>query len=138
MKYYRIHTSDIAYLTQQPRGIFIAVWRLSDAKLLTDEEEEEYQRNYKYFEEVLPVPPYYKQGNPDKAVTWFKDTDEGNRIWNEMTFYRKIAAKYGLKLYISETDEIPGDIVYEDDFQIAVKNQFQNAKILTKEITQNI
>jgi len=138
MKYYRIHTSDIAYLTQQPRGIFIAVWRLSDAKLLTDEEEEEYQRNYKYFEEVLPVPPYYKQGNPDKAVTWFKDTDEGNRIWSEMTFYRKIAAKYGLKLYISETDEIPGDIVYEDDFQIAVKNQFQNAKILTKEITQNI
>lgn len=138
MKYYRIHTSDIAYLAQQPRGIFIAVWRLSDAKLLTDEEEEEYQRNYKYFEEVLPVPPYYKQGNPDKAVTWFKDTDEGNRIWNEMTFYRKIAAKYGLKLYISETDEIPGDIVYEDDFQIAVKNQFQNAKILTKEITQNI
>ena len=34
--------------------------------------------------------------------------------------------------------EIPSDIVYEDDFQIAVKNQFQNAKILTKEITQNI
>lgn len=134
MKYFRIHSSDIAYLTQQPRGIFIAIWKLSEAKLLTEEEEEEYQRNYKYFEEVLPVPPYYDKGNPDKAVTWFKDTEEGKRIWDEMIFYRRMASKYGLKLYISETDEIPGEVVYEDDFQIAVKNQFQDIKILTRKI----
>lgn len=134
MKYFRIHTLDIAYLTQQPRGIFIAIWKLSEAKLLTEEEEEEYQRNYKHFEEVLPVPPYYDKGNPDKAVTWFKDTEEGKRIWDEMIFYRRMASKYGLKLYISETDEIPGEVVYEDDFQIAVKNQFQDIKILTRKI----
>ena len=93
MKYYRVHTSDIAYMTQQPRGIFIAICKLSEAKLLTDEEEAEFQRNHKYFEEVLPVPPYYDNGNPDKAITWFKDTEEGNRIWNEMGFYRRMAAK---------------------------------------------
>ncbi len=134
MKYYRVHTSDIAYMTQQPRGIFIAIWKLSEAKLLTKEEEEEFRRNYKYFEEILPVPPYYEQGNPDKAITWFKDIDDGNRIWNKMGFYRRMAAKYGLKLYISETEDIPGEIVYEDDFQIAVKNQFQNITIHTKEV----
>lgn len=134
MKYFRIHSSDIAYLTQQPRGIFIAIWKLSEAKLFTEEEEAEYQKNYKYFEEVLPVPPYYDNGNPDKAVTWFKDTEEGKRIWNEMSFYRRMAAKYGLKLYISETDELPGEVVYEDDFQIAVKNQIQDIEIRTREI----
>lgn len=134
MKYYRVHTSNIAYMTQQPRGIFIAICKLSEAKLLTDEEEAEFQRNHKYFEEVLPVPPYYDNGNPDKAITWFKDTEEGNRIWNEMGFYRRMAAKYGLKLYISATEDIPGEIIYEDDFQIAVKNQFQNIKIHTKEV----
>ena len=45
-----------------------------------------------------------------------------------------MAAKYGLKLYISATEDIPGEIIYEDDFQIAVKNQFQNIKIHTKEV----
>ncbi len=129
-----MHTSDIAYMTQQPRGIFIAIWKLSEAKLLTEEEEEEFQQNHKYFEEILPVPPYYEQGNPDKAIKWFKDIDDGNRIWNEMSFCRRMAAKYGLKLYISETEDIPREIVYEDDFQIAVKNQFQNIIIHTKEV----
>ncbi len=31
MKYFRIHTSDIAYKTQQPLGLFVAVWRLVEA-----------------------------------------------------------------------------------------------------------
>lgn len=55
-----------------------------------------------------------------------------------MEFYRRIAVKYGLKLYISETEEVPGEIIYEDDFQIAVKNRFQDIKIITKEIGQNV
>lgn len=38
MKYFRVYTSDIAYLTQQPRGIFTAVGKLVDAKILTQEE----------------------------------------------------------------------------------------------------
>ena len=37
-KYYRIHSADIAYLTQQPRGIFTAIWKLVDAKILNEEE----------------------------------------------------------------------------------------------------
>ena len=39
MRYYRIHTSDCAYLTGQPRGIFTTVGKLVDAKVLTEEEE---------------------------------------------------------------------------------------------------
>ena len=38
MKYFRVHTSDIAYLTKQPRGIFTKVGKLVDAKTLTEEE----------------------------------------------------------------------------------------------------
>ncbi len=120
MKYFRIHTGDTAYLTQQPRGIFTAVGRLVNAKLLTDEETAQYWKERAYFEHVLPVPPFYEQGNPDRAVTWFKDTEEGNRIWAEMTFYREMAKKYGLPLYLSVCDELPGELIYEDAFQIAV------------------
>ena len=39
MRYYRIHTAEIAYKTGLPVGIFVAVWRLVEAKKLTAEEE---------------------------------------------------------------------------------------------------
>lgn len=116
IRYYRIHTADIAYITQQPRGIFTTVGKLVDAGILSEGETAEYWKNRAYFEKVLPVPSFYEEGNPDKAITWFKDTPEGNRIYSEMTFYREMARKYGTQLYMSECDEIPGEIIYEDDF----------------------
>ena len=122
MKYFRVHTSDIAWLTKQPRGIFTTVGKLVDSKTLTEEETAEYWKQREYFEKVLPVPPFYEQGNPDHAVTWFKDTPQGQDIWNQLTFYRQMCSKYGITLYKSETEEIPGEVIYEDDFQIAVIN----------------
>ena len=134
MRYYRIHTADIAYITQQPRGIFTAIGKLVDAGILSEEETEEYWKNRAYFEKVLPVPPFYNEGNPDKAITWFKDTPKGNRIYSEMTFYHEMARKYGTQLYMSECDEILGEIIYEDDFQIAIKNQRTDICITTHKI----
>ena len=134
MRYYRVHTADQAYLTKQPRGIFTTVGKLVDAGVLSEAETEEYWNNRRYFEDVLPVPPFYDQGNPDGAITWFKDTPDGNRIWEEMTFYRNMAVKYGVQLYISECTDIPGEIIYEDDFQIAVKNPRKDILIQTHKI----
>ena len=34
-----------------------------------------------------------------------------------MTFYHKMAQKYGVQLFMSECDEVPGEIIYEDDFR---------------------
>ena len=45
MKYFRVHTKDIAYITQQPRGIFTAIGKMVDLKILTIEEEKEYWKN---------------------------------------------------------------------------------------------
>ena len=55
MTYFRVHTKNIAYITQQPRGIFTAVGKLVDAKTMTEEEIAEYWKNREYFERVLPV-----------------------------------------------------------------------------------
>lgn len=77
MKYFRVHTSDIAWLTKQPRGIFTTVGKLVDSKTLTEEETAEYWKQREYFEKVLPVPPFYKDGNLEHAITWFKDTEQG-------------------------------------------------------------
>ena len=134
MKYFRVHEADIAYITQQPRGIFTVIGKLVDNKVTTEEETAEYWKNREYFERVLPVPPFYEQGNPDRAVTWFKDTEGGRRIYEEMTFYREMAIKYGVQLYRSECDELPGEVIYEDDYQIAVKNPKPDVEIQTREI----
>ena len=134
MRYYRVHTADIAYITQQPRGIFAAIGKLVDAKILSEEETAEYWKNREYFEKVLPVPPFYNEGNPDKATTWFKNTEQGNRIYVEMTFYREMAKKYGMQLYMSECEEVPGDVIYEDEFQIAIKNPISDVRVTIKEI----
>ena len=134
MRYYRVHTADQAWLTKQPRGIFTTVGKLVDAGVLSEAETDEYWNNRRYFEDVLPVPPFYDQGNPDGAITWFKDTPDGNRIWEEMTFYRNMAVKYGVQLYLSECTDIPGEIIYEDTFQIAVKNPRNDIPIQTRKI----
>lgn len=134
MRCFRVHTADIAYITRQPRGLFTAVGKLVDAKVLTAEEEKAYWENRAYFEQVLPVPPFYAQGNPDRAVTWFKDNENGRRIWREMTFYRDMAKKYGLRLYLSVCEEAPGEIIYEDDFQIAVKNPDSAVPVAVREL----
>ena len=134
MRYYRVHTADQAWLTKQPRGIFTTVGKLVDAGVLSEAETDEYWNNRRYFEDVLPVPPFYDQGNPDGAITWFKDTPDGNRIWEEMTFYRNMAVKYGVQLYLSECTDIPGEIIYEDSFQIAVKNPRNDIPIQTRKI----
>ena len=134
MKYFRVHEADIAYITQQPRGIFTVVGKLVENKVTTEEETTEYWKNREYFERVLPVPPFYEKGNPDRAVTWFKDTEAGRNIYEEMTFYRAMAAKYGVQLYVSECNELPGEVIYEDEYQIAIKNPKSEVKVLTREI----
>ncbi len=134
MKYFRVHTADIAYITQQPRGIFTAVGKLVDAKTLTEEETADYWKNREYFEKVLPVPPFYETGNKEKATTWFKDTPQGMDIWQQMDFYRAMCKKYGLKLFRSETEELPGQIIYEDAFQIAVVNTPADLQVKKEEL----
>ena len=134
MKYFRVHTSDIAWLTKKPRGIFTTVGKLVEAKTMTEEEIAEYWKQREYFEKVLPVPPFYEQSNPDHAVTWFKDTPQGQDIWNQLTFYREMCSKYGVKLYKTESTTLPGQVIYEDDFQIAVINEPEELEVVIKEL----
>jgi hypothetical protein len=122
MKYYRIHEEEIAWATGKPRGIFVAVWKLLERGLFTKEEETAYYENKRHFEAILPVPPFYESGNTEKAITWYKNNSDGNDISGRMTFYFEMAKKYGLELFKTSATDIPGEVIYEDDFQIAVIN----------------
>jgi hypothetical protein len=120
MRYFRVHTNENAFTTQLPRGLFVAVGRLVDSKTMNDPEIEEYRKNRAWFEANLPVPRFYASGNSEKAVTWFKDTTEGHAMYDKMGFYRRMAEKYGIELWITTALETPGRVIYEDDYQIAV------------------
>lgn len=134
MEYFRIHTKDIAYATNQPRGIFVAVWRLIDGKVVTEDETRRYWENRALFEKILPIPPFYVDGNQAQAITYFKNTPEATDIINKMGFYFEMANKYGLELYKTTLSEVQnGDkIIYEDKFQIAVIHTTPNTMSTTE------
>jgi len=121
-KYFRIHSQNIAYHTQQPRGLFAVVGKLINENKLSAPEEKKYKKQKAWFEEILPVPDFYEDGNSIKAITWYKNNEKAKDIFSKMTFFMEIADKYNIELYISRINFIPGELVYEDDFQIGIVN----------------
>ncbi len=73
----------------------------------------------RFSERVLPVPPFYARGNPQGAVTWFKDTAAVRELLTDFGFYFRILKAYGLELCEARTQH-PGKIFYEDEYQVAV------------------
>lgn len=43
----------------------------------------------------------------------------------------------GIKLYKSETEEIPGEIIYEDEFQIAIINEVEGLEVAVTELNKD-
>jgi GNAT superfamily N-acetyltransferase len=118
MNYFRYCSRAESPYTRQRYGIFVAVWHLIRDKKVTPEEESAYWVARKWFDENLPNPPFYKGGNPAKAITWFKESAMDSAVVKELSLYRNIAEKYGVTIDVIST-ETPGEIVYEDDYQIA-------------------
>ncbi|WP_078551988.1 hypothetical protein [Bacillus alkalicellulosilyticus] len=117
--YFRYHVNYISPKTGMPVGIFVAVGHLVDERRMLEEEIQTYWEQRKYFEEVLPVPPFYWEGNPLGAVTWFKENKHTDKLINQMTFYFEMLRKYDVALVKTKSDN-PGKIIYEDDYQVAV------------------
>lgn len=102
-----------------PVGLFVAVGHLVDRKVLNEDEIQTYWEQRHYFEKVLPIPPFYEDGNTIRAVTWFKDNEYAKSMINQLDFYFNMLKKYGVKINLSKSEN-PGRIIYEDDFQVGV------------------
>jgi len=66
---------------------------------------------------TAPAPP--RQSNPQKAVTWFKDTPEVHALVRRLAPLLRLLGKYDIEHKTSWTT-YPGEIVYEDEYQVAV------------------
>ena len=117
MSYIRIHTTYIHWRTGKPVGIFGACHHLKQRGWLNDDEIRLFEELDAWFIEHLPEPAYYRDGNPQKAVTWFKSSavDMVERCKPMI----ELLDKYCIEYRISHSDN-PGKIIYEDEFQVAV------------------
>mgnify|MGYP000532362046 CR=1 FL=1 len=118
MTFFRFCADYESPYTNQPYGIFIAVWHLIRDKKVSGEDESAYWRAREWFESNLPIPPYYENGNPEKAITWFKQSAMEGAIVKELELYKNIARKHGTSIRLVSSDA-PGKIIYEDEYQIA-------------------
>jgi len=109
--------------TGKPVGIFGACHHVANSTYIkynaTDEEKILFTNIDNWFNENLPNPPFYDEGNPQKYITWFK-TKTAKHMIEKLIPLMELLEKYKVEYDIVFTNFV-GKIVYEDDFQVAVE-----------------
>ena len=117
-KYMRIQGHEFSYGTGKPTGVFSLCHRRVNDGTFTPEDAKLFADTDQWFKDNLVQPPFYADGNPQKAVTWFKtDTYEAMREKSEIL--TALLDKYNVQYDMVFTDNA-GEIIYEDEYQIAV------------------
>ncbi|MES1179322.1 MAG: hypothetical protein ABUL62_33710 [Myxococcales bacterium] len=102
-----------------PVGIFGACHHLRRAGRLSPEDDQLFEEVKAWFIRELPEPPFYGDGNSIKAITWFKQS--AVRLIAAAEPLQSLLSRYQVSFDVVETDD-PGDVVYEDEFQVGVIN----------------
>lgn len=118
-KYMRIQGREDSYITKYPKGIFALCWNLIRDKILTEEDEKLFVSINKWFKEYLPEPEACK--NQEMVITFFKcETTE--EMVKKIEPAVALLDKYGKPYDVVYTNFV-GTIVYEDEWQVAVRVQ---------------
>ena len=119
-KYMRIQGRELAYRTGKPVGVFILNWRRVRDGVYSEEDKALYEQTEKWFKENLPEPPFYgdNNDNPQGAITYFK-TESYELMKEKAEILMSLLDKYNVPYDIVYTDYV-GNVVYEDDYQVAV------------------
>ncbi len=116
-RYMRIQGRENSYITKYPKGIFSLCWNLIKEEKLTDEEKELFISIDNWFKDNLPEPNPCK--NHEEVITFFKcesTLDMVGRLKPAIALLDKYQKPYDV-VYTN----FVGSIVYEDDWQIAVR-----------------
>lgn len=117
MKYMRIQGREDSYITKYPKGIFALCWNLIRDEILTPEEKDLFISIDDWFKEVLPEPEPCV--NNEKVITFFK-CGSSDEMYEKLKPAIALLDKYNKPYDIVYTNFV-GEIVYEDDWQIAVR-----------------
>lgn len=116
-KYVRIQGRNLAENTLTGRGIFSVFMQLVADKVMDQEDEDLYMEIDEWFYTNLPFPEqcmrqeqvvcYFKTGNSNIMLKWIKPA-----LW--------LLDRYEVPYYLVYTNT-PGEIVYEDEYQIVAR-----------------
>ena len=103
-------------------GFIVANWHILRADRFSKEDRKLFISTEEWFNENLPNPPFYSDNpelnNPQKAITYFK-TSAIPKYEEKVLILTGLLEKYGVQYDIVFTNSV-GEIIYEDDYQIAV------------------
>ena len=116
-KYVRIQGQELAANTMYAKGIFSMCWQLIQNDVMDEEDVGLFKEIDSWFSENLPWPPPCK--NQEKVVCFFK-TENSEEMLKMIRPALWLLEKYNHPYFLVYTNT-PGEIVYEDKFQIVVK-----------------
>ena len=116
-KYMRIQGRELSYVTQYPKGIFGMCWRMIYDGVMSEEDSELFKSINAWFEENLPEPPACQSGDK-KVITYFK-VESTEEMLKHIEPAMALLDKYNHPYDVVYTNFV-GNIVYEDEFQVAV------------------
>lgn len=117
-KYVRIQGRELSYVTQYPKGIFAMCWRMIYDGVMSEEDTEVFKNINEWFEENLPEPPVCQSGDK-KVITYFK-VESTKEMLKHIEPAMALLDKYSHPYDVVYANFV-GNIVYEDEFQVAVQ-----------------
>ncbi len=119
-KYVRIQGKELAINTKYAKGIFSMLQKLVRDGVMEDEDADLYLEIDSWFSEFLPYPPQCMRR--ENVVCFFKteNTDLMMKMMNPLMW---LLQKYDKPFFVVYTNT-PGEIVYEDEYQVVVKAGF--------------
>ena len=116
-KYVRIQGKELARNTMHAKGIFSMCMQMIQDEIMDEEDADLYREIDSWFAENLPWPPPCKRQEP--VVCWFK-TENADEMIKMIRPALWLLDRYNHPYYLVYTNT-PGEIVYEDKYQVAAK-----------------
>lgn len=116
-KYVRIQGKELARNTMHAKGVFSMCWQLIQDDVMIGEDADLYREIDSWFAENLPWPEPCKRQEP--VVCWFK-TENADEMMKMIRPALWLLERYHHPYYLVYTNT-PGEIVYEDQYQVAAK-----------------
>ena len=116
-KYVRIQGQELAENTMYAKGVFSMCWELIRNDVMDEEDKGLFEEIDSWFADELPWPPQCKR--QEQVVCFFK-TENSDEMLKMIRPALWLLEKYHHPYYVVYTNT-PGEIVYEDKYQVVVK-----------------
>ncbi|MCR4831580.1 MAG: hypothetical protein K5883_09035 [Pseudobutyrivibrio sp.] len=116
-KYCRIQGKELAANTRTGKGIFSMLNKMVEDNVMDEEDYGLFKEIDEWFAEELPWPPQCKK--QEKVICYFK-VENSEMMMKMINPLLWLLERYKHPYYVVYTN-FPGEIVYEDEFQIVVK-----------------